>query len=123
MNIFNNIKIFNIYIKNKFDLIDLMSEIKDSKIEDLKIFDKINKYEKNDSKIILNNIKKIIIDGNNDILFNNISLFPSIIIFFILFKIIFESFFSYLLLLSNIFNFQFLNLLFPSLNLLNQIYF
>ena len=77
MNIFNNIKIFNIYIKNKFDLIDLMSEIKDSKIENLKIFDKINKYEKNDSKIILNNIKKIIIDGNNDILFNNIQ-FPNL---------------------------------------------
>ena len=46
MNIFNNIKTFKIYIKNKFDLIDLMSEIKDSKIENLKIFDKINKYEK-----------------------------------------------------------------------------
>ena len=61
MNIFNNIKTFKIYIKNEFDLIDLMREIKDSKIENLKIFDKINKYEKNDSKIILNNIKNIII--------------------------------------------------------------
>ena len=77
MNIFNNIKIFNIYIKNKFDLIDLMREIKDSKIENLKIFDKSNKYEKNDSIIILNNIKKIIIEGNNEILFNNIQ-FPNL---------------------------------------------
>ena len=32
MNIFNNIKIFKIYIKNKFELIDLMREKKDSKI-------------------------------------------------------------------------------------------
>ena len=77
MNIFNNIKIFNIYIKNKFDLIDLMREIKDSKIENLKIFDKSNKYEKNDSIIILNNIKNIIIEGNNEILFNNIQ-FPNL---------------------------------------------
>ena len=77
MNIFNNIKTFKIYIKNKFDLIDLMREIKDSKIENLKIFDKCNKYEKNDSIIILNNIKKIIIEGNNEILFNNIQ-FPNL---------------------------------------------
>ncbi len=77
MNIFNNIKTFKIYIKNKFDLIDLMREIKDSKIENLKIFDKSNKYEKNDSIIILNNIKKIIIEGNNEILFNNIQ-FPNL---------------------------------------------
>ena len=77
MNIFNNIKIFNIYIKNKFDLIDLMSEIKDSKIENLKIFDKSNRYEKNDSKIILNNIKNIIIEGNNDMILNNIQ-FPNL---------------------------------------------
>ena len=48
LNIFNNIKTFKIYIKNNFDLIDLMREIKDSKIEKLKIFDKSNRYEKND---------------------------------------------------------------------------
>ena len=77
MNIFNNIKTFKIYINNKFDLIYLMREIKDSKIENLKIFDKNNRYEKNDSKIILNNIKNIIIEGNNDMLFNNIQ-FPNL---------------------------------------------
>ena len=77
MNIFNNIKTFKIYIKNKFDLIDLMREIKDSKIENLTIFDKSNKYEKNDSIIILNNIKKIIIEGNNDMILNNIQ-FPNL---------------------------------------------
>jgi hypothetical protein len=77
MNIFNNIKTFKIYIKNEFDLIDLMREIKDSKIENLKIFDKTNKYEKNDSIIILNNIKKIIIEGYNEIFFNNIQ-FPNL---------------------------------------------
>ena len=36
MNIFNNIRTFKIYIKNEFDLIDLMREIKDSKIESFK---------------------------------------------------------------------------------------
>jgi len=64
-NIFPNIITLKIYIKEKYDLLNLMREIKDLKIENLKIFNKYNEYINSNivSKIILN-IENLIIDVN-----------------------------------------------------------
>ena len=64
-NIFPNIITLKIYIKEKYDLLNLMREIKDLKIENLKIFNKYNEYINSNivSKIILN-IEHLIIDVN-----------------------------------------------------------
>ena len=68
-NIFPNMNDLNIIIKTKFDLFDLLKNLRNSQIENLRmnIFDFDDNY-KIDSKIILNKIKNLEIIGYN---FNN----------------------------------------------------
>ena len=79
INILPNILTLKIHFHNNFDLIDLLRNLNNSKIENLQIFDKNNEYKyiQFKSKIILPNIKILKIDGNYEIfiqLFNNIQL-------------------------------------------------
>ena len=80
--IFKNIITLKLYIKNNIDLITLMNELMNSKLQNLEIFNRNKEYINQiiDSKIILKTIKKIIIDGNLNIfilLINNIQ-FPNL---------------------------------------------
>jgi len=81
-NIFPNILILKIYFQNNFDLINLLRNLNNSKVENLQIFDKKKEYKNlgGQSKMILPNIKTLKIDGNYEIfiqLFNNIQ-FPNL---------------------------------------------
>ncbi len=77
-NIFPNMNILNIFIETKFDLFNLLRNLINSKIENLKIYINDNDVTIN-SKILLKNIKNLEIEGyniNNFLFhfFNNIEL-------------------------------------------------
>ena len=72
-NIFSNIITLKLYIlKSNFDLIDFMDN--NLRITNLEIYYKCDKYIKSQSKIILENIKNLRIEGN---IFNNFK-FPNL---------------------------------------------
>ena len=72
-NIFSNIITLKLYIFKSFDLIDFMDN-NNKKIKNLEIYYKFNEYIKSQSKIILENIKNLRIEGN---IFNNFK-FPNL---------------------------------------------
>ena len=72
-NIFSNIITLKLYIlKTNFDLIDFMDN-NNKKIKNLEIYYKCDEYIKSKSKIILENIKNLRIEGNMFI-YNNFKL-------------------------------------------------
>ena len=75
-NIFSNIITLKLYIFKSFDLIDFMDN-NNKKIKNLEIYYKCDKYIKSKSKIILENIKNLRIEGNNTFLYNNFK-FPNL---------------------------------------------
>ena len=74
-NIFSNIITLKLYIFKSFDLIDFMDN-NNKKIKNLEIYYKCDEYIKSQSKIILENIKNLRIEGNIFI-YNNFK-FPNL---------------------------------------------
>ena len=74
-NIFSNIITLKLYIFKSFDLIDFMDN-NNKKIKNLEIYYKCDEYIKSKSKIILENIKNLRIEGNIFI-YNNFK-FPNL---------------------------------------------
>ena len=65
-NIFPNMNVLNIFIETKFNLFNLLRNIRNSKIENLTIYiDNFDDNIKIDSKILLKQIKTLKIEGNN----------------------------------------------------------
>ena len=65
-NIFPNMNILNIFIKTKFNVFNLLRNIRNSNIENLKLYiDNFDENIKIDSKIILKQIKNLKIEGNS----------------------------------------------------------
>ena len=68
MKIFPNIIILNIFIQKQFNLNDFMNNLKDTKIQNLYINCEYEENIKLKSKLILDNIKNLRIDINNNLL-------------------------------------------------------